>query len=71
MGDFWLPEMPYPCFSKLERRGGCWGCRQPVQAGVDFSVLPLASVSWDALRVISRRWESTGLYPVSARPLSS
>lgn len=45
IGDFWLREMLYPCFSKLERRGGRRGCRQPVQPGVDFSVLPLASGS--------------------------
>lgn len=70
-GDFWLPEMLYPCFRKLERRGGRRGCRQPVQPGVDFSVLPLVSGNWDASRVIRRRWENTGLYPVSARPLSS
>lgn len=70
-GDFWLPEMLYPCSRKLERRGSRRGCRQPVQPGVDLSVLPLASGNWDALRVIRRRWENTGLYPVSARPLSS
>lgn len=41
-GGFWIPEVLWPGFCKLERKSGCWGCRQLVLAGVDCSVLLLA-----------------------------
>lgn len=42
VGGFWIPEVLWPGFCKLERKSGCWGCRQLVLAGVDCSVLLLA-----------------------------